>query len=85
MKKQGNCNRSKRSDPHKEFVGKNCLSSVQAVRETALDLKKTEDEINEILAKGRKLIFDQRQKRMRPGLDNKVIIYSNFIFDYMHK
>jgi uncharacterized protein len=61
------------SDPHDEFSGKNILIERHTVAETAQHFKKSEQEIRQLLAKGREKLFAIRAKRPRPHLDDKII------------
>lgn len=72
VKQDGNCDISTRSDPHKEFVGKNCLIAMQTVAETASDMKSSESEASQLLGECRELLHKKRATRPRPGLDDKV-------------
>lgn len=72
VKPGGNCDLSSRSDPHKEFVGKNCLIAMQSIAETASDMKLSESEASQLIGQCRKLLHEKRATRPRPGLDDKV-------------
>jgi uncharacterized protein YyaL (SSP411 family) len=61
------------SDPHDEFRGKNILIEHHTIADTAQHFKKSEQEIREVLAKGREKLFAIRAKRPRPHLDDKII------------
>jgi len=61
------------SDPHDEFRGKNILIQRHDLAETAQRFKKTEDEIRQLLARSREILFSLRTKRPRPHLDDKII------------
>ncbi|CAA9262881.1 MAG: Uncharacterized protein YyaL [uncultured Chthoniobacterales bacterium] len=61
------------SDPHGEFTGKNILIQRHTVAETAERFGKTEAELRELLAHARRRLFDEREKRPRPHLDDKII------------
>ena len=61
------------SDPAQEFSGRNILYRRTADRELSRRLGRTEEEIRDILQKGRQTLLQQRQRRTRPHLDDKVI------------
>ena len=73
VKHNGNCDLSRMSDPHGEFVGKNVLIERITLDELCSKFNnKTADECNEILAFCRKRLFDYRIRRPHPHLDDKV-------------
>jgi hypothetical protein len=61
------------SDPMGEFKGKNTLIERMSVADAAKFFKKDESEIAKSLADSRKKLFDERAKRPRPHLDDKII------------
>jgi uncharacterized protein len=61
------------SDPQDEFRGKNILIERHTIADTAQHFKKSEQEILEVLAKGREKLFAIRAQRPRPHLDDKII------------
>ena len=61
------------SDPHSELKGTNTLFRAFSAKKTAEYFKKTPEEVQTILAKGLKTLFEARAKRPRPHLDDKVI------------
>jgi uncharacterized protein YyaL (SSP411 family) len=61
------------SDPHGELKGKNTLIVRMQSSDAAKFFKKTEAEIEQILADSRRKLFDVRAKRPRPHLDDKII------------
>lgn len=69
----GNATRSARSDPHREFAGKNVLYEAQPLERTAsaagLDLAAAEA----ALAAAREALFGVRAARPRPHRDEKVV------------
>ncbi|VFQ89942.1 unnamed protein product [Cuscuta campestris] len=77
IKASGNCDLSRRSDPHNEFRDKNVLIERDSVSEMAAKFDMTVDEYLKILGKCRKKLFDKRAKRPRPCLDDKVIVSWN--------
>jgi uncharacterized protein len=61
------------SDPHGEFSGKNILIQRSTLTETAQQFALSEDQAQDVLAESRKLLFEAREKRPRPHLDDKII------------
>ncbi|MEN3943394.1 thioredoxin domain-containing protein [Prosthecobacter sp. SYSU 5D2] len=61
------------SDPHNELTGLNTLFRAFSIKKTAEFFKKTPEEILDIQARGLKLLFEARAKRIRPHLDDKII------------
>jgi uncharacterized protein YyaL (SSP411 family) len=61
------------SDPQDEFRGQNILIERHTIAETAKHFRKTEEEIERLLAKSREKLFSIRAKRSRPHLDDKII------------
>lgn len=61
------------SDPQGEFAGKNTLIQRMTTSEAAKLLKKKESEIEQSLAASRQKLFEAREKRPRPHLDDKII------------
>ncbi len=61
------------SDPHKEFGGYNVLHQSHTLQETAAHFKKTEAQIEAVLAKARGLLLEKRGEKPRPHLDDKVL------------
>ena len=64
---------SARSDPHDEFVGRNCLYVSKDIEEVASNFEMDSEEMQSLLATCREKIYRQRQKRPKPHLDNKVL------------
>ena len=60
-------------DPQQEFVNKNLLHTAQSIADLARASGKTPVDIAEILLGTRKVLFDVRNKRPRPQLDDKVL------------
>ncbi len=61
------------SDPHGEFTGKNTLFLRRALSEAAKRFSKSEAEIAESLESSRRALFEKRESRPRPQLDDKII------------
>jgi hypothetical protein len=60
-------------DPQQEFVNKNLLYTALSIADIAKALRKTPIEIAESLLRSRKTLFDARERRPRPLLDDKVL------------
>ena len=60
-------------DPHNEFVNKNLLHTALSIADIAKALKKAPIDVAESLLQSRKILFDTRQLRPRPLLDDKVL------------
>ena len=65
------------SDPHDEFKNKNILYVAHSIAETAKKFGKTEVEVNEVLKESRSKLFQFRNTRPRPGLDDKILVSWN--------
>ncbi len=61
------------SDPHGELKGTNTLFRAMSVKKSAEFFKLTSEQVDVILQKGRKVLFEARAKRPRPHLDDKII------------
>jgi len=61
------------SDPQNEFTGKNTLIQRTSLAATAKFFKKSEADVEASLAASRKKLFEIREKRPRPHLDDKII------------
>lgn len=77
VKRNGNCDLSRLSDPHGEFVGKNTLIEHIGLDELCSSFNKSTDECAKILGFCRKELFDYRSRRPHPHLDDKVIVAWN--------
>ncbi len=60
-------------DPQHEFVGKNLLHTAQSIADLAKGSNKAPIEVAESLLRGRQVLFDVREGRPRPQLDDKVL------------
>jgi len=69
VRKDGNAG----TGAHGELKKKNVLSLAQPVEAIAKKFKKTEIEIDKILAQSKKTLFEARAKRPRPHLDDKIM------------
>ena len=61
------------NDPHGEFPGKNILFVAHSIAETAKRFAMTEAAAGEILSKAAGILMEQRSRRVRPHLDDKVL------------
>jgi uncharacterized protein YyaL (SSP411 family) len=55
------------------FEGKNILNLPRPVSVVARLNKISEDELHKILLRGRRLLFEEREKRIKPGRDEKIL------------
>ncbi len=60
-------------DPQQEFVNKNLLHTAQSIADLARASGQTPVAIAEVLLRARKVLFDVRNGRPRPQLDDKVL------------
>ena len=60
-------------DPQNEFVNKNLLHTAQSIADIARSVGKQPLEVAESLLRARRLLFDTRELRPRPQLDDKVL------------
>jgi uncharacterized protein YyaL (SSP411 family) len=60
-------------DPQQEFVNKNLLFTAQSIADIARTLGKTAVGVAESLLRSRQILFDARELRPRPQLDDKVL------------
>jgi uncharacterized protein len=70
---QAHGNAPEGSDPHDEFRGKNILIERHTIADTGGHFKKSEGQIEKILAQCREKLFAIRAQRPRPHLDDKII------------
>ncbi|MBP9865526.1 MAG: thioredoxin domain-containing protein, partial [Candidatus Omnitrophica bacterium] len=61
------------NDPHGEFTGKNIFYQAHTLEELAEKYGKTHAELTTLLAAARKRLFDVREARPKPHLDDKVL------------
>lgn len=73
VKPEGNCDKSPRSDPHKEFDGLNVLAAEHPVSKLAGWHNMSEADAELALAACRAALFARRETRPRPALDDKVV------------
>ena len=60
-------------DPQHEFVNKNLLYTAQSIADIAKGVSKTPIEVAEALLRARQILFDVRELRPKPQLDDKVL------------
>ena len=61
------------ADPQGEFTGQNILYVAQSLEDVAARSGRTAEEVMAALGRARELLFDVRERRPRPHLDDKVI------------
>lgn len=71
VKSEGNVNPE--LDPHNELKGQNVLVVFGSLKDTAYKFGLSEQELSKELEKARKILFEERQKRPKPHLDDKII------------
>jgi len=65
------------SDPHGVFTGKNILSVEKSIEETGKILGKKSDEVINLLSSARETLSAAREKRVKPHLDDKILLSWN--------
>ncbi|KAI4456886.1 spermatogenesis-associated protein 20 [Holotrichia oblita] len=71
VKKNGNVGPG--NDPHGELRNKNVLTVFGTYEDTADKFNITIPQLKEILGKGHKILYDERQKRPKPHVDTKIV------------
>ncbi len=66
-----------KSDPLGEFTEKNILYRARSLAKTAEHFGRNEDEIMRVLAEAKKTLFEIRNQRPRPHLDDKILVEWN--------
>lgn len=61
------------SDPHNVFVNKNILYEAKSLSDTANKFEMPTDKVYEIIQQGKKILFEEREKRPLPHLDDKIL------------
>jgi hypothetical protein len=61
------------NDPHHEFTGRNILFRAHTVEETAHHFGKDPEAVSTTLREAERILFDERAKRPRPHLDDKIL------------
>lgn len=80
VKPSGNCDLSRRSDPHNEFKGKNVLIERSSTSAMASKHALPVEQYLDILGNARQRLFDVRSERPRPHLDDKVYFFFADVF-----
>ncbi len=62
-----------RNDPHGEFSGKNILYEAHSAEETAGHFERPVEEVREALEASHGKLLEVRSRRVRPGLDDKIL------------
>ncbi len=65
------------SDPHQQFLGKNILYIAHSLEETAEQFRLTVADLESRLSTARRKLFEARQRRPRPHLDDKILVSWN--------
>jgi uncharacterized protein YyaL (SSP411 family) len=65
------------ADPHRVFAGKNILYLAHPISDTAKQFQKSPAEVTKLLAASRAKLFAARSQRLRPHLDDKVLVSWN--------
>jgi uncharacterized protein YyaL (SSP411 family) len=60
-------------DPQQEFTGKNLLYTAATVEDIAARVGRPVEEVAGVVARARPVLFDARNRRPRPSLDDKVL------------
>jgi len=64
-------------DPHNVFTGKNILYKAHEVSEAAEQFDLSEDKVGQLLEKTKQTLFDIRNERPEPFLDDKIVLSWN--------
>ncbi len=62
------------TDPHEALKDKNVLYIAYSAEETAKTFQKRPEEVETVLSEGRKRLFAEQKKRLRPHLDDKILV-----------
>jgi hypothetical protein len=65
------------SDPHNVFTNKNILYEAHSITESANKFEKTVKEVTDIIVKSKRALFEIREKRPHPHLDDKILVSWN--------
>ena len=65
------------SDPHQVFVNQNILYRAHSLEETARKFKRSPDRVESVLEESRRLLLEVRNQRVRPHLDDKILVSWN--------
>ena len=61
------------NDPHQEFTGRNILYQAMTLEETARQFDRTVEEVASGLARASAALLEERSRRVRPHLDDKIL------------
>ncbi len=64
-------------DPHNYFPGNNVLYLAHTIKETATKFDIPVNEVKKMLRDARTAVYDQREKRINPHLDDKILVSWN--------
>jgi uncharacterized protein YyaL (SSP411 family) len=73
VEKEGNV----QSDPRREFVGENIFFAAHSLEEAAEHFGMKAEEVTALLVKAEVKLFDERQRRPKPDLDDKILLAWN--------
>ncbi len=65
------------SDPRQEFSGENILYVAHSLEENAKEFKRTVEDVKQSLASAKDKLFRARERRLRPHLDDKILVSWN--------
>ena len=65
------------SDPHQVFVNQNILYRAHSLEETARKFKQSPDHVESVLRESRRRLLRTRDQRVRPHLDDKILVSWN--------
>ena len=65
------------SDPHQVFVNQNILYRAHSLEETARKFKQSPDHVESVLRESRRRLLQTRDQRVRPHLDDKILVSWN--------
>ncbi len=65
------------SDPHQVFVNQNILYRAHSLEETARKFKRSPDQVESVLEESRRRLLQTRNQRLRPHLDDKILVSWN--------
>ena len=65
------------SDPHQVFVNQNILYRAHSLKETAHKFKQSPDQVESVLRESRRRLLRTRDQRVRPHLDDKILVSWN--------
>ena len=65
------------SDPHQVFVNQNILYRAHSLEETARKFKRSPGQVESVLEESRRRLLQTRNQRLRPHLDDKILVSWN--------